>query len=97
MTPEEANELYSKTITGLDPHDRDRFRALVQAKMRRAAHYPASYDEDWIEAVSEAIVISQSWVPATERRAAIERMDAAEEEYNDAIEAQAVMDAASGT
>jgi hypothetical protein len=92
MTLEESNELYSQTITGLDPLDRDRFRALVQSRLQQLANRPGSFDDDWIEAVSDAVIISQSWVPAAVRRAAIQRMDAAEEEYNEALAAQEAMD-----
>lgn len=84
MSEEEADELYLRVIeTFHDNDDRDRLRNTLVAFLED--------DKTWVEAVEATVMISKTWLPAKERKAAIDRMDAAEEEYNEALAASDAM------
>lgn len=98
MATPEIDDLWTETLLGLDPEGRMRFRSLVGKLMNDAIprcstanNFHEAFDALWTKSVLEAVAISKAWIPEQERRAILAKMDAMEDEYNDALAAQDAM------
>lgn len=93
MAMKDTDDLYVETIENFPyPEEKSRFRKLVSSLMsERDFGVSLDPEKDWDSIVKEAVVISRAWIPESERRAILAKMDAMEDEYNDALAAQDIM------
>jgi hypothetical protein len=93
------DDLYTKTIMGFDPEERTRFRDLVRAFVQdigrdiNLRNFENEYDAIWAKAVVKAIEVSKTWIPHKVRKEILAKMNAAAEEYDEALQAQDAMTA----
>src|SRR5436305_31191 len=90
-TTPDTDQLYVDTIQAMPDHrDRDRFRNLVYELMRgkNMQSYLLDYDTRWTEVVVAAVASSKTWVSARERAEIIAKIEAGNDEYEEAIASQ---------
>lgn len=98
MATPEIDQLYINTIVDFDHEEKSRFRELVYSILRGLhssvdwkGKFETEHDALWTQTVQEAVVIAKTWIPERERRAILMKMDAMEDEYNEALAAQDAM------